>query len=112
MNTQTGLHSELWLKADFSVSQQICPVHLFFDITWAFLGGPVVLVNFFVSFFAVCRLPLANREYIKTAGLRSTVAWAMASLAEISVSECSLQRNGVLNEGEGGAAHWDWSWTL
>ncbi|XP_015712480.1 THUMP domain-containing protein 2 isoform X1 [Coturnix japonica] len=31
------------------------------------------------------RLPLANREYIKTAGLRSTVAWAMASLAEINV---------------------------
>ncbi|NXF12039.1 THUM2 protein, partial [Smithornis capensis] len=30
------------------------------------------------------RLPLANREYIKTAGLRSTVAWAMASLAEIN----------------------------
>ncbi|NXN21920.1 THUM2 protein, partial [Nycticryphes semicollaris] len=30
------------------------------------------------------RFPLANREYIKTAGLRSTVAWAMASLAEIS----------------------------
>ncbi|XP_075300483.1 U6 snRNA (guanine-N(2))-methyltransferase THUMPD2-like [Opisthocomus hoazin] len=30
------------------------------------------------------RLPLANREYMKTAGLRSTVAWAMASLAEIS----------------------------
>ncbi|NXQ61352.1 THUM2 protein, partial [Anthoscopus minutus] len=30
------------------------------------------------------RLPLANREYIKTAGLRSTVAWAMASLAGIS----------------------------
>ncbi|NXI99510.1 THUM2 protein, partial [Psophia crepitans] len=30
------------------------------------------------------RLPLANREYIKIAGLRSTVAWAMASLAEIS----------------------------
>ncbi|NWX18228.1 THUM2 protein, partial [Aegotheles bennettii] len=29
------------------------------------------------------RLPLANREYIKTAGLRSTIAWAMASLAEI-----------------------------
>ncbi|NWU15589.1 THUM2 protein, partial [Cephalopterus ornatus] len=29
------------------------------------------------------RLPLANREYIKTAGLRSTVAWAMTSLAEI-----------------------------
>ncbi|XP_064302796.1 THUMP domain-containing protein 2 isoform X1 [Phalacrocorax carbo] len=30
------------------------------------------------------RLPLANRDYIKRAGLRSTVAWAMASLAEIS----------------------------
>ncbi|NXG59778.1 THUM2 protein, partial [Hemiprocne comata] len=30
------------------------------------------------------RLPLANREYIKAAGLRSTIAWAMASLAEIS----------------------------
>ncbi|XP_034619787.1 THUMP domain-containing protein 2 isoform X3 [Trachemys scripta elegans] len=32
----------------------------------------------------VFRLPLATREYIQTAGLRSTVAWAMASLAEIS----------------------------
>ncbi|NXA40814.1 THUM2 protein, partial [Eudromia elegans] len=30
------------------------------------------------------RIPLANREYIQTAGLRSTIAWAMASLAEIS----------------------------
>ncbi|XP_004077271.1 THUMP domain-containing protein 2 isoform X1 [Oryzias latipes] len=29
------------------------------------------------------RLPLANRSYIKTTGLRSTVAWAMASLADI-----------------------------
>ncbi|NWY05350.1 THUM2 protein, partial [Nothoprocta ornata] len=29
------------------------------------------------------RIPLANREYIQTAGLRSTIAWAMASLAEI-----------------------------
>ncbi|KAM9155643.1 U6 snRNA (guanine-N(2))-methyltransferase THUMPD2 isoform 2-T2 [Pangshura tecta] len=32
----------------------------------------------------VFRHPLATREYIQTAGLRSTVAWAMASLAEIS----------------------------
>ncbi|XP_004480256.1 THUMP domain-containing protein 2 isoform X2 [Dasypus novemcinctus] len=31
----------------------------------------------------VFRVPLASRTYIKTAGLRSTVAWAMASLAEI-----------------------------
>ncbi|XP_063158125.1 THUMP domain-containing protein 2 isoform X1 [Candoia aspera] len=29
------------------------------------------------------RLPLASRVYIKTAGLRSTIAWAMTSLAEI-----------------------------
>ncbi|XP_077352325.1 U6 snRNA (guanine-N(2))-methyltransferase THUMPD2 isoform X2 [Festucalex cinctus] len=29
------------------------------------------------------RLPLANRCYIKTTGLRSTVAWAMAELAHI-----------------------------
>ncbi|XP_077191861.1 U6 snRNA (guanine-N(2))-methyltransferase THUMPD2 isoform X2 [Paroedura picta] len=31
----------------------------------------------------VFRVPLASRAYIKTAGLRSTVAWAMASFAEI-----------------------------
>ncbi|NXI47524.1 THUM2 protein, partial [Galbula dea] len=36
------------------------------------------------------RLPLANREYIQTAGLRSTVAWAMASLAEISAGASVL----------------------
>ncbi|XP_032858844.1 THUMP domain-containing protein 2 isoform X2 [Tyto alba] len=38
----------------------------------------------FVVGIPLFRLPLANREYIKTAGLRSTIAWAMASLAEIS----------------------------
>ncbi|XP_037862770.1 THUMP domain-containing protein 2 isoform X6 [Chlorocebus sabaeus] len=31
----------------------------------------------------VFRVPLASRGYIKTAGLRSTIAWAMASLADI-----------------------------
>ncbi|XP_020042652.2 U6 snRNA (guanine-N(2))-methyltransferase THUMPD2 [Castor canadensis] len=31
----------------------------------------------------VFRVPLASRNYIQTAGLRSTIAWAMASLAEI-----------------------------
>ncbi|XP_043460038.1 THUMP domain-containing protein 2 isoform X2 [Prionailurus bengalensis] len=31
----------------------------------------------------VFRIPLASRTYIKTAGLRSTIAWALASLAEI-----------------------------
>lgn len=35
--------------------------------------------------FPLTRLPLANRSYIKTTGLRSTVAWAMASLAQIQV---------------------------
>ncbi|XP_060219821.1 THUMP domain-containing protein 2 isoform X2 [Meriones unguiculatus] len=29
------------------------------------------------------RVPLASRTYIQTAGLRSTIAWAMASIAEI-----------------------------
>ncbi|XP_006839522.1 PREDICTED: THUMP domain-containing protein 2-like [Chrysochloris asiatica] len=33
----------------------------------------------------VFRVPLASRAYIRTAGLRSTIAWAMASLAEIKV---------------------------
>ncbi|NWW38343.1 THUM2 protein, partial [Panurus biarmicus] len=36
------------------------------------------------------RLPLANREYITTPGLRSTVAWAMASLAEITAGALVL----------------------
>ncbi|XP_062824999.1 THUMP domain-containing protein 2 isoform X3 [Anolis carolinensis] len=31
----------------------------------------------------VFRLPLSNRAYIRTIGLRSTIAWAMVSLAEI-----------------------------
>ncbi|XP_039107197.1 THUMP domain-containing protein 2 isoform X3 [Hyaena hyaena] len=31
----------------------------------------------------VFRVPLASRVYVRTAGLRSTIAWAMASLAEI-----------------------------
>uniref|UniRef100_A0ABI7Z3M4 THUMP domain containing 2 n=1 Tax=Felis catus TaxID=9685 RepID=A0ABI7Z3M4_FELCA len=37
----------------------------------------------------VFRVPLASRAYIKTAGLRSTIAWALASLAEIQVSSGS-----------------------
>ncbi|KFZ52842.1 THUMP domain-containing protein 2, partial [Podiceps cristatus] len=48
-------------------------IFLHFNDTYSVVGIPLF------------RLPLANREYIKTAGLRSTVAWAMASLAEISV---------------------------
>ncbi|XP_015273564.1 PREDICTED: THUMP domain-containing protein 2 [Gekko japonicus] len=38
----------------------------------------------------VFRLPLASREYVRTAGLRSTVAWAMASFAEIHASDFVL----------------------
>ncbi|XP_034754723.1 THUMP domain-containing protein 2 isoform X2 [Etheostoma cragini] len=34
------------------------------------------------------RLPLAHRSYMKTTGLRSTVAWAMASLAQIQAGFC------------------------
>ncbi|XP_007477053.2 THUMP domain-containing protein 2 isoform X1 [Monodelphis domestica] len=38
----------------------------------------------------VFRLPLASRAYIKVAGLRSTIAWTMASLAEINVGAVVL----------------------
>nr|XP_015218120.1 PREDICTED: THUMP domain-containing protein 2 isoform X4 [Lepisosteus oculatus] len=38
--------------------------------------------------FPVFRLPLAHRPYIRTTGLRSTTAWAMASLAAIKQDGC------------------------
>nr|XP_020769321.1 THUMP domain-containing protein 2 isoform X1 [Odocoileus virginianus texanus] len=38
----------------------------------------------------VFRVPLACRPYIKTPGLRSTIAWAMASLAEIKAGAVVL----------------------
>lgn len=38
-----------------------------------------------MALLSLFRLPLANRCYIQTTGLRSTVAWAMASLAQIQV---------------------------
>uniref|UniRef100_A0AAQ4S000 THUMP domain containing 2 n=1 Tax=Gasterosteus aculeatus aculeatus TaxID=481459 RepID=A0AAQ4S000_GASAC len=37
----------------------------------------------FLLGFPLTRLPLATRSYMKTTGLRSTVAWALASLAQI-----------------------------
>ncbi|XP_075720536.1 U6 snRNA (guanine-N(2))-methyltransferase THUMPD2 isoform X2 [Rhinoderma darwinii] len=40
--------------------------------------------------FPILRQPLANRDYIKSTGLRATTAWAMASLAEISTSKYVL----------------------
>ncbi|XP_076798467.1 U6 snRNA (guanine-N(2))-methyltransferase THUMPD2 isoform X3 [Arvicanthis niloticus] len=36
------------------------------------------------------RIPLASRTYIQTAGLRSTIAWAMASIAEIKAGALVL----------------------
>ncbi|XP_056292060.1 THUMP domain-containing protein 2 isoform X2 [Pseudoliparis swirei] len=42
----------------------------------------------FLLGFPLTRLPLANRSYMKTTGLRSTVAWAMASLAQIQPGSC------------------------
>ncbi|XP_067841170.1 THUMP domain-containing protein 2 isoform X2 [Heptranchias perlo] len=38
----------------------------------------------------IVRLPLASRNYIKSAGLRSTVAWAMAYLADITAGSLVL----------------------
>ncbi|XP_049551782.1 THUMP domain-containing protein 2 isoform X3 [Orcinus orca] len=40
--------------------------------------------------FIMLRVPLASRAYIKTAGLRSTIAWAMSSLAEIKAGAVVL----------------------
>ncbi|KAM4693634.1 U6 snRNA (guanine-N(2))-methyltransferase THUMPD2 [Discoglossus pictus] len=39
--------------------------------------------NYSVVGYPVMRHPLASREYIQRTGLRSTVAWAMTSIAEI-----------------------------
>ncbi|XP_037638685.1 THUMP domain-containing protein 2 [Sebastes umbrosus] len=58
------------------------------------LKNPQLEVNVYLSDdhcllgFPLTRLPLANRSYIKTTGLRSTVAWAMASLAQIQPGFC------------------------
>ncbi|GCB68864.1 THUMP domain-containing protein 2 isoform X1 [Scyliorhinus torazame] len=38
----------------------------------------------------IARLPLASRDYIKNAGLRSTVAWAMAYLGDIKAGSLVL----------------------
>ncbi|KAM7408384.1 hypothetical protein PAMA_002212 [Pampus argenteus] len=58
------------------------------------LRNPQLEVNVYLSDdhcllgIPLTRLPLANRSYIKTTGLRSTVAWAMASLAQIQPGFC------------------------
>ncbi|KAM8739596.1 uncharacterized protein thumpd2 isoform 2-T2 [Acanthopagrus schlegelii] len=58
------------------------------------LRNPQLEVNIYLSDdhclmgIPLTRLPLANRSYIKTTGLRSTVAWAMTSLAQIQPGFC------------------------
>uniref|UniRef100_A0A3B4Z838 THUMP domain-containing protein n=1 Tax=Stegastes partitus TaxID=144197 RepID=A0A3B4Z838_9TELE len=55
------------------------------------LKNPQLEVNVYLSDdhcllgIPLTRLPLAKRSYIKTTGLRSTIAWAMTSLAHIQV---------------------------
>lgn len=41
-------------------------------------------------FFYMCSAPLSKRNYILDYGLRSTVGWIMADLADIQVSFCGL----------------------
>ncbi|XP_072246737.1 THUMP domain-containing protein 2 isoform X2 [Leuresthes tenuis] len=69
-----GVSRVLGWKADLKNPRLEINVYLSDD--YCLLGIPVT------------RLPLANRSYIKTTGLRSTVAWAMASLAEIQPGFC------------------------
>lgn len=59
--------------------EQVSHFYLYHDLLYC-----TVILSVSSSSF-VCRVPLASRAYIKTAGLRSTIAWAMASLAEIKV---------------------------
>ncbi|XP_053189029.1 THUMP domain-containing protein 2 [Scomber japonicus] len=69
-----GLSRQLGWKVDLRNPQLEVNVYLSDD--HCLLGIPLT------------RLPLANRSYIKTTGLRSTVAWAMASLAQIQSGFC------------------------
>uniref|UniRef100_A0A4X1STW2 U6 snRNA (guanine-N(2))-methyltransferase THUMPD2 n=2 Tax=Sus scrofa TaxID=9823 RepID=A0A4X1STW2_PIG len=64
--------------------------HLTFRVSCRCNSNGVFFVYLFIScsliysntgYSFLCRVPLASRAYIKTAGLRSTIAWAMASLA-------------------------------
>ncbi|XP_006882446.1 PREDICTED: THUMP domain-containing protein 2-like [Elephantulus edwardii] len=64
-----ALMKQLGWKADLRKPNLEVFVHL--NDVYSLVGIPVF------------RVPLASRTYIRTAGLRSTVAWAMASLAEI-----------------------------
>ncbi|GAA6099487.1 THUMP domain-containing protein 2 isoform X1 [Tachysurus ichikawai] len=60
------------------------------------LRDPTVEVNVYLSDdhcvvgIPLLRQPLASRTYLKHTGLRSTIAWAMASLCNIQVQCCYL----------------------
>ncbi|XP_029377179.1 THUMP domain-containing protein 2 [Echeneis naucrates] len=69
-----GLARSLGWKADLKNPQLEVNVYLSDD--HCLMGIPLT------------RLPLANRSYIRTTGLRSTLAWAMASLAQIQPGFC------------------------
>ncbi|XP_047206989.1 THUMP domain-containing protein 2 [Girardinichthys multiradiatus] len=64
-----GLSKLLGWKADLKNPK--LEISVFLSDDYCLLGIPLT------------RLPLANRSYIKSTGLRSTIAWAMASLAQI-----------------------------
>ncbi|XP_019949174.2 THUMP domain-containing protein 2 isoform X1 [Paralichthys olivaceus] len=69
-----GLSRLMGWKADLKNPQLEVNVYLSDDL--CLLGIPLT------------RLPLAHRSYIKTTGLRSTIAWAMTSLAQIQPGFC------------------------
>ncbi|XP_032409833.1 THUMP domain-containing protein 2 [Xiphophorus hellerii] len=69
-----GLSRLLGWKADLKNPK--LEINVYLNDDYCLLGIPLT------------RLPLANRSYLKTAGLRSTVAWAMASLAHIEPGSC------------------------
>ncbi|KAM4730510.1 THUMP domain-containing protein 2 [Anableps anableps] len=69
-----GLSRMLGWKADLKDPK--LEINVYLNDDYCLLGIPLT------------RLPLANRSYIKTTGLRSTVAWAMASLAQIQPGFC------------------------
>uniref|UniRef100_A0A3P9MY06 THUMP domain containing 2 n=1 Tax=Poecilia reticulata TaxID=8081 RepID=A0A3P9MY06_POERE len=69
-----GLSRLLGWKADLKNPK--LEINVYLNDDYCLLGIPLT------------RLPLANRSYLKTPGLRSTVAWAMASLAHIEPGSC------------------------
>ncbi|KAK5621568.1 hypothetical protein CRENBAI_000307 [Crenichthys baileyi] len=69
-----GLSKLLGWKADLKNPK--LEISVFLSDDYCLLGIPLT------------RLPLANRSYIKSTGLRSTIAWAMASLAQIQPGFC------------------------